>query len=285
MPSRPIIETFAVQDRFSSLAPRLRAEFCKRFERPMDAAGGRHARRFVWDYWHVPKKFRLLRTRPNEVFEKDTFERMVREIADWGREHLGCHGLSPIWLSCYVDGCEQRWHRDEPHGPWAFVYSLSPPVRGGDTILRVGERIGKKIRIAPKFNRLVVFDPSLSHSVSKVRKALDVLEGRLVLHGWFVPARPFVEGPLGAKALAEHLDQWSPSIPHEGTVIARFDVSPEGKVRAFRWLSSSVKGWPSREKTKVLNQWKTYWMRTQWPKCRTKSRVTLPILFSAKESS
>lgn len=33
--------------------------------------------------------------------------------------------MTPMWLSYYVDGCEQALHCDNPHGPWAFVLSLT----------------------------------------------------------------------------------------------------------------------------------------------------------------
>lgn len=46
-------------------------------------------------------------------------------LRDWGRERLGCTELTPLWLSYYVDGCEQALHCDNPHGPWALVLSLT----------------------------------------------------------------------------------------------------------------------------------------------------------------
>ena len=40
---------------------------------------------------------------------------------------------------CYVDGCRQDLHGDLPHGPWAFVYSLTNwrgrAFRGGETLM------------------------------------------------------------------------------------------------------------------------------------------------------
>ena len=43
-----------------------------------------------------------------------------------------------MWVSAYVDGCRQELHADVPHGPFAFVLSLTPPQRrftGGETML------------------------------------------------------------------------------------------------------------------------------------------------------
>ncbi len=59
-------------------------------------------------------------------------------LLDYGRETLGCGAISPIWLSYYISGCRQELHADVPHGPYAFVLSLTPPKRaftGGETML------------------------------------------------------------------------------------------------------------------------------------------------------
>ena len=65
--------------------------------------------------------------------------RFHRRLVAWGRETLGCHDISPPWLSLYVDGCRQELHGDLPHGPWAFVFSLTRwrgrVFRGGETLL------------------------------------------------------------------------------------------------------------------------------------------------------
>jgi|AntRauTorckE5430_2_1112549.scaffolds.fasta_scaffold132825_1 hypothetical protein len=48
------------------------------------------------------------------------------------------NSITPPWLSCYVEGHEQRLHTDPAHGPWAFVLSLTPDevaeaMSGGET--------------------------------------------------------------------------------------------------------------------------------------------------------
>lgn len=57
----------------------------------------------------------------------------------YAREELGCAGVTPVWLSCYVDGCRQELHADVPHGPWAFVLSLTRwdarKFTGGETFI------------------------------------------------------------------------------------------------------------------------------------------------------
>ena len=37
-------------------------------------------------------------------------------LLTYAREELGCAGVTPVWLSCYVDGCRQELHADVPHG-------------------------------------------------------------------------------------------------------------------------------------------------------------------------
>jgi hypothetical protein len=60
-------------------------------------------------------------------------------LLTYAREELGCAGMTPVWLSCYVDGCRQELHADVPHGPWSFVLSLTNwedrKYTGGETQL------------------------------------------------------------------------------------------------------------------------------------------------------
>lgn len=140
--------------------------------------------RFVWDYWHVPDQYTLLRTPAADFFGDKLFEARVAvfstlppqpkdsrpaistsptllrsppvralsacayslscsqglesRLLDFGQERLGCGNISPVWLSNYVHGCRQELHADLPHGPWAFVLSLTPAPRrftGGETMI------------------------------------------------------------------------------------------------------------------------------------------------------
>lgn len=177
-------------DRFYGRAERLRKVFDQRFANPLQS----RPERFQWDYWHVPGEYTLLRTPAYTYFPAPVYEPFHRYLVNWGREHLGCHDISPPWLSCYIEGCRQEPHQDVPHGPLAFVYSLSPKrrrFRGGETFIRQ-----PRARITPDFNRLTVFNPALTHGVTPVRGTHDPREGRLVIHGWFVNPRPFWVGPL-----------------------------------------------------------------------------------------
>jgi hypothetical protein len=66
---------------------------------------------------------------------------LTSALCQFGQEQLGCRAISPPWLSVYIDGCEQRFHTDAWHGPWAFVLSLTDwdtkEFTGGETQVTV----------------------------------------------------------------------------------------------------------------------------------------------------
>src|SRR5262245_34836893 len=113
--------SFLTLPRFSPEAAALRSHFEKRFANPLQPSSDR----FVWDYWHVPEQYQALRTPAYAYFPKELYRRFHERLVHWGRETLGCHDVSPPWLSLYLEGGFQNWHGDVPHGPWAFVYSLT----------------------------------------------------------------------------------------------------------------------------------------------------------------
>ena len=133
----------------------------------------------------------------------------------FGQRQLGMNAITPPWISCYLDGCEQRLHTDSPHGPWAFVMSLTPgaafeSMEGGETIImkpqildywRGFETYGLEegdifSRVEPRFGRITCFDPRLPHGVRQVRGPRSMDRGRLVIHGWFSEPEPFLTGGL-----------------------------------------------------------------------------------------
>lgn len=174
-----------------------------------------HEYRFVWDYWHVPGQYTLLRTPAGDYFPAADFQQLEFALQKYARAELGCAATTPIWLSCYVEGMRQELHADVPHGPWAFVLSLTNwetrTWSGGETLLlrpetlsyfsnfdsdAVVERGSLTETIEPKFNRLTVFDPRVPHGVPIVEGIRDPKKGRLVLHGWFREPAPFLAGVL-----------------------------------------------------------------------------------------
>ena len=100
------MRNLVIVDDFAREGRALRGVFDTRFAEPRSTRRDR----FVWDWWHVPGQYTALRTPAWEYFPKPLYEKFHRRLVAWGRETLGCHDISPPWLSCYVDGCRQELH-------------------------------------------------------------------------------------------------------------------------------------------------------------------------------
>ncbi|MGE0404617.1 MAG: 2OG-Fe(II) oxygenase [Kofleriaceae bacterium] len=292
-----------IVDDFSPDATTLRAVFDERFANPRST----RADRFVWDWWNVPGQYTALRTPAWTYFPKTVYERFHRALVQWGRETLGCHDVSPPWLSLYVEGCKQELHGDLPHGPWAFVFSLTPwrgrVFAGGETLLVRDEVLDfwedfasvrgveerELIRaIEPRMNRLTVFDPRIPHGVRRVSGTVDPREGRLVVHGWFVQPRPFVVGPLATKQLAARIEDLTErlgpivgALPIAGLVSFAFAVDRAGRVRDVRVLSDTtrVPRADDGQRKRVIARIRKDLAAWRFPSQRGQSRVTLPLVF------
>jgi hypothetical protein len=298
------VRRLVVVDGFAKEAARMRAHFDARFAEPRSAT----ADRFVWDPWHVDGQYTALRTPAWTYFPKRLYEAFHQRLVWWGRRTLGCHDVSPPWLSVYVDGCEQRLHGDLPHGPLAFVFSLTDwtrrTFRGGETLLLADEVLdfwrdfastrgleeGELFdAIEPRFNRLVVFDPRLPHGVRRVDGSRDPRQGRVVVHGWFVQPRPFIEGPLPVEALARAIDGLSEFLGHTlragpslaGLLSLGFTVSAAGRVGRVRVLTDTtrVPGELEAARRQVVRAVVRHLAAWQLPRQRALSRVTLPLVF------
>lgn len=293
-----------IVDRFARTpSAKLRAVFDARFANPR----GTGADRFVWDYWHVPGQYTALRTPAWTYFPKPLYEQFHQKLVAWGRTTLGCHDISPPWLSLYVQGCRQELHGDLPHGPWAFVFSLTRwrerTFRGGETLLVRDEVLDfwhdfasvrgieeqELIRtIEPRFDRLSVFDPRIPHGVREVTGTHDPREGRLVIHGWFVQPRPFVRGPLPARALAQRiadltgrLGDWLGALPIAGLFSVSFDVDRRGGVGNLRSLSDTTRVPRADEpaRRKLIRKLREDIAGWRFGPQRGQSAVTLPLVF------
>ena len=292
-----------VVDRFAPESRALRAAFDARYADPRAA----RPERFVWDWWHVPGQYTLLRTPAWTYFPRRAYEAFHRRLVGWGRRVLGCHDVSPPWLSCYVEGCGQELHGDLPHGPWAFVHSLTRwdgrRFRGGETLLLREEvldhwsgfrsRRGLEVddlflSVAPRFGRLAVFDPRIPHAVRTVEGTRDPREGRLVVHGWFVQPRPFVEGPLPAGALAARVEELGPAVegalgglPVAGLLSLGLSVRPDGRVGSVRVLSDTTRAPAGAEgaRRRSLRRIRATVAGWRFPRRGGPSRVTLPLVF------
>ena len=299
----PLSRSVIIVDRFAPEARPLRAVFDQRFAKPREARSDR----FVWDYWHVPGQYTALRTPAWTYFPSRLYAQFHHRLVAWGRAHLGCHDISPPWLSLYVEGCRQELHGDLPHGPWAFVMSLTNwrgrTFRGGETMLVRDEVLdfwqdfasvravehGELVRtVPPQFGRLTVFDPRIPHGVRPVTGTHDPREGRLVIHGWFVQPRPFVRGPLAVRALSarigeltEQLGDWLDGLPVAGLVSFAFDVDRRGGVTVPRVLSDTTRVplADERARKQLVRRIRAAIAGWQFGAQRAASRVTLPLVF------
>lgn len=288
-----------IEDSFYERSQNLRSYFDAQFENPLDV----HENRFVWDFWNVPNQYCHLRTPAYHYFPEEAYQKFHQYLVDWGRENLGCHDISPTWLSCYPEGSFQNIHVDEPHGPLAFVYSLTLNTRsfkGGETIISKEKRVkgisSKKREIAkkpevefenlislnPKFNRLSVFDPSYPHGVSETQGTKDPRKSRLVIHGWFVQPRPFWEGPAQVDEIQELVDGFVWNLAEEkalkntqGYLGVRVTFSTGGKVKATQVLVSTLNSKKSEiDIVAGLNR------LTLNKKKKEETVLTLPLVFS-----
>lgn len=287
---------------FSKTVPPLRKYFEEIYANPRYS----DSRRFQWDIWNVEGQYRHLRTSAEQFFPKQLYQTLCYDLVRFGQSQFGCHTISKPWLSLYLDGNEQKLHSDSPHGPWAYVLSLSPnPLKfqGGSTLIlkpqitdywnhyhrnKGLEQKDLFYSIKPKFNQLLFFDPRYPHGVDRVSQAMDPREGRLVIHGWFVQPEPYVKGGLERLSrlklskitnqnillLTRALTTSSEQIPQKGTLNINLRVTAKGNVSSAKITTNTL--WPNTKAARViLNAAKT----SLWPKCAAPSQIVLPLFF------
>jgi hypothetical protein len=178
-----------------------------------------------------------------------------RRLLAWSSSNLGLSQLGgPTWASFLLDGDFQSLHRDSPNGQVAFSFGLvrgaRPPFRGGETLLarpelldywRRGAHRGDRAdtplfdEIAPRFNRLVLFDARVPHAVRMVEGPRDPRDGRLALQGWIRAAGCVAGEGIDAGALTEAVNEGLARVPKaalagvEGLHTLRFEVSRGGR--------------------------------------------------------
>ena len=237
------------------------------FDERLGTRRGAPRERFVWDYWHVPDQYTYIRTFADEFFPSDLYDRFADHLLAWGRQTLGCTKILSPWLSYYIDGCRQDLHADVPHGPWAYVFSLTNwderTFTGGETFLlaqdtldfwrdydpsRPAELTSFAELIEPRFNRLTVFDPRIPHGVRTVEGTREPLDSRIAVHGWFFEPAVIVSDAIEQAqqrrafeaTLAILLVSLTDADGLDGLVATRIDVSRAGKVTDTRTVSSSL---------------------------------------------
>jgi hypothetical protein len=258
----PVRRLRVVPDFFAQ-AEEMRAVFDERMRRERS----RGPESFIWDYWHVPDQYTYLRTFGDRYFPEPLAGAFLARLRTWGRDVLGCGSITPPWLSYYVEGCVQELHADVPHGPWAYVFSLTRwegrRFSGGETELLSAETLefwrhfspdegleARQLveRVPAAFNQLTVFDARIPHAVRAVHGTPDPLDSRVVLHGWFeypelttsddiADEKALVSLKLVTGQLARRLET---SDAVTGVITVRVEFGADGEVRATRVLSDTL---------------------------------------------
>ncbi len=258
-PTAPLI----VVDGFlpADLALEMRQDIETHFATPEQHRAETHQ---VWNYWFVPDSYTYLRTAPEKVIERARIEAFHNALRDWSIAILGMAKVTWPYLSLYVSGCRQNWHNDSVNGRFGFVYSLTRDERrtiGGETLVRkeidpfrahlARPGAGREFyqAIEPRFNRLVIFDDRLPHSVERVEGSMDPVEGRFVLHGHLSEGGTLVAGALTEDKIAGPLLQLLGQIREElsaevalynGALILRLTIAASGAVAACQVLVDRV---------------------------------------------
>ncbi len=292
-----------IKDQFSEQAKPLKQEFDAFFANPLNT----RPERFCWDYWYVKDQYKLIRTPADHFFSEQVFKSFIDELKKWGLNNLGCSQISPIWLSYYIDGCEQKLHTDSPHGPWAFVYSITNwserDFSGGETVILKPETLcfwdyfepGKSVehnslvkKIAPEFNRLTVFDPRFPHGVNSVVNAHEPKDARIVLHGWFTEPQPTFSGAHDEQKCHNTLSTVFESMQNElkqlstfhGLLSLKFEIDSTGKVTNEETLCNTLIEYNSQNSEDDLIDFLCSHMKqTQFPSNENSYHLYLPLLF------
>ncbi len=291
-----------IQDGFSKEASKLRQYFESQFRNPKET----RSERFIWDYWHVPDQYTLVRTPAYHYFPQKLYMSFHKQLVMWGRRTLGCWDISPPWMSYYVDGCKQELHSDVPHGPWAYVFSLTPwqnrKFSGGETLILKPEVLsywrnfgGSEDRELPSFvdripakmNRLVVFDPRYPHGVTEVRGTRDPMEARLVIHGWFMEPKTYIEGPLPAKSTEKILNQGFDQLQEllanselaQGTVSLQLQVGTNGQVESAKFATNTLLSLDGEVPSALNREILKIYRNLQFGSARSGTLMTVPLIF------
>jgi hypothetical protein len=233
-----------VLDDFYPSARELRASV----EHDFTSAAQRGAERGVWDLFQREGSYAYLRTPAERVIPARLVRRYRYALRSWAWENLGVGHLTGPLLSLYVSGCVATLGNDPQDAAYAFVHSLSPGLgfTGGDTLLRDGDSEEVK-RVAPTFNRLLVFDARLPHGVELVQGSWSPHRGRLVLQGHIRAGGLYHTGGLthddvaGAlRGTARRLAELVPELGSAGLtgLGVRLDVDSDGEVTDVVTLSA-----------------------------------------------
>jgi hypothetical protein len=243
-----MLRTHATKDGFFEGIVALRRELEAAFDPRRDPFA---AERFRWEPW-FEGGFAQLRAPASSIFRKETLAAFEARLLGHAARFVGAGARlgGPLWLSILVDGHHQSIHRDSPNGTLALSYGVLPrgPLRfrGGETEVarpelldywRSGAASGAAASeplfdvIAPKRDRLILFDARVPHAVRRIEGSTDPRAGRAAIQGW-------IEAGAALGAAHEPIARWlaraprAPRTPEpaQGLVTLVVDAGPT-KVR------------------------------------------------------
>lgn len=288
---------FVVVDDFlpAAQSASMRADIDAHFASPDKHAAATHQ---VWNYWHVPGSYTYLRTTPEKVIELAKVEAFVSALRQWAGSKLGLGNATWPYLSLYVPGCVQGLHNDSTNGRLGYVFSLTRDDRqtiGGETVLmqdrdlfRTGldrAQAGTDLfdLVAPRFNRLTLFDDRIPHAVQRLDGSMDPVEGRFVLHGHISEAGPVVEGALTAEVVQERLagaiEELRSSAGHgvKGPLVMTIQIDPSGRVESVTPLFDRMVC--DRDLDQVRGAVTDRLRAVRFPAMPSATRVNVPLIF------
>lgn len=217
---------YTVIDDFFPEARDLRAGIDAHFAEPAKHRPESHQ---VWNYWHVPGLYTYLRTSPEKVLPRATVERLIAKLRALSLFRYGLGEVTWPYLSLYVAGCQQGLHNDSRNGRFGYVYSLTRwderNFLGGETLIfkeqdyfgsaaitQANAGLGLYELVPARFNRLLMFDDRLLHSVPRLEGTMVPQEGRIVLHGHVSEGPVASTGALAQRPAAEVVEGARPAL-------------------------------------------------------------------------
>ncbi len=133
---------------------------------------------------------------------------------------------------------------------------------------------------------MIVFDPRYPHGVTRVNGVEDLLDARLVIHGWFTEPRPMIEGALSIKkampsmdTIAEFLLETFSHSDLSGVFCTRIIISPSGKISSIQVITSHLIHTETGQivSKKWVEELLVYCSHITFPKSTGTTKITLPI--------
>jgi hypothetical protein len=293
-------ERFVVVDDFlpTDQSAGMRADIDAHFSKPSEHLPATHQ---VWNYWHVPGSYTYLRTTPEKVIALAKVEAFVAALRDWAARNLGLAGVTWPYLSLYVPGCVQGLHNDSTNGRLGFVYSLTRNERqtlGGETLLMHERDLFRTSLdqaaagtdlfdlVAPRFNRLTLFDDRIPHAVQRLDGSMDPLEGRFVLHGHISEAGAVTQGALAPEAiqaqvnaLAEELQGLSAAQGVHGPFVTCAEITAGGEVQRSRPILDRLASSADADIDAVRSAVAERIGALRFPAADAPTRANIPLIF------